>query len=307
MDFEKTQGIVLRVIPWSETSCIATLFTRDFGRIAVVAKGARRPKSPFEVALDLLALCDFGFIQKSSEQLDILTDAKLIERFYVTSRTLRNLYASYYLAEFMLASTEIHQNVDSLFELLKQTIQRLNPRNHNPNCAANGIEKTDQDRFTEGSSTLIRDRRRSASMGIAEAAQVREQKLTYHASAATLSDSSRVQAHVLRFEIHALQMLGHQPRFVDCAACGDTLHEQRSIAFGLLAGGALCPRCRSGQRQIVTLSSASAAILEEIRRMDWRSDKQVAIPAKAAGEMRGLMNRYIATLLDKRLRLVEQW
>ncbi len=38
-------GFVLHTYPYKETSLVAELFTRDFGRIAVVARGARRPLS----------------------------------------------------------------------------------------------------------------------------------------------------------------------------------------------------------------------------------------------------------------------
>ena len=36
---------VLHTYPYKETSLVAELFSRDFGRVAVVAKGARRPRS----------------------------------------------------------------------------------------------------------------------------------------------------------------------------------------------------------------------------------------------------------------------
>ena len=58
-----------------------TLFTREFGKIRALAKGARRPKGPFESALDLLALCRIVFLRKSSDALDLLTEAKLERRF----------------------------------------------------------------------------------------------------------------------------------------------------------------------------------------------------------------------------------
>lgn len=77
MPAEKTLAIVLRVVEFSETSCIATLFTRDFGKIGALAKGARRPKSPFDSALDLLAVCRIVFIDKSADVLDLLTEARL--------------------------------------------------------------------------------------------------------------------------------------------------------------------------------------------------------------------------------------
>ena len=75
MSLEKATAIVMRTIDWSETSSIVTLFTREFGKISGLAKGARRPKGPFESALDLLALCRIVFLRKSSDALDLLTEA----------------------------------------------------------------------------------------------------------------------------------------------------------------------------------------------------------------------------------------
>ena len=44
---ESATGMILRTRPLTETSLIVHWLTPDFGRIATVAKGARRPKSPF--------------------------------------------------------------------------------------------------------------------------------------------------------------------------------------------------------------------------------------------------------------------
>ena len=43
MASEKTRAIVLRVVPFSESSCVLTLFTEDFGKRSALAKGAWRP------------------------------------------------------------------------------------------------------------------------------------------------------------------------------------------------------------------------------------------------------------------------
>ena len=40
-------GVVLHTTPWRETSLIVEAFTRDHGRIAMVARGAKRPTSQF--------------------------------------------------------------------------------------------------------------------------------------------------------------------------------------------------------------------------------------------------------------------
>ena len=81
MSAEKAQALVLRTVEFSETSLVATVFTREFGKVRGLAKGARRLKGPFDNALDLLAAWRIVFLRKSSDALDLLTEAKLERRF----------------------------------------------------------------------------------------------------------------------------------------------------------------------------------------------------------------------------------
>jgi len=126
MSTEKTLAIVLRTIDFSETSSIVTLLTRDFGKISGLAKGARRPKGPFESALDLLALCRIVFLHRSSDSLDLVTEAKLERRFRVASRDLSCLYAGYYIAELLVGMTEENDPHPELFDVAEITLSRLN-------------------------------------------------------------------------------------------------------------------------------------------------------------------------------------
>ena len=107
MSTEKSRAFVLRLVDFSDSSCVVTLFTEDFGKIAALAKGARRPKGPFESALDLLAICRVVFLHKSSSSLDLLTEAKLETRFRASTRGLSRLYAGYYVAELLNELTDI--------------------------------------------------------------------------------------------------------------------------------------------------------------------------------------------------------
>ncbi len=122
MAAEKTEGIVLRVIEFSETSCIVTLMTRDFGKITAMAKGARRPKSPFEAALDVLALCRIVFLHKTSGAMSLLTEAKLDRRFRSSSTNLKRLYAGYYVVELLNVLTDEGDSNSELFDLAVKTI-----------------------------------------------------------------------------------------------------------------------------------------------------------------------------------------
>jgi DNA repair protein RecO (recombination protein O) len=125
MSTEKATAIVLRFVEWSETSAIVTLFTREFGKIRAVAKGARRSKGPFESALDLLAVCRVVFVRKSSDALDLLTEARLEQRFRPAGRDLSRLYAGYYIAELLGELTDDYDPHPELFDIAGQALAGL--------------------------------------------------------------------------------------------------------------------------------------------------------------------------------------
>src|SRR3954452_328274 len=97
---EKATALVVRTSDWSESSRIATLFTRELGKVRVLAKGGRRLRSNFEVALDLLTVCEVMVIRKASG-LDLLTEARVDERFGNLRSDLHALYSGYYVAELL--------------------------------------------------------------------------------------------------------------------------------------------------------------------------------------------------------------
>ncbi len=125
MAAEQTTAIVLRTIEFSETSLIVSLLTREFGQIAAIAKGARRPKGPFEGALDLLAVCRVVVIRKNADALDLLTEAKLQKRFRGAERSLQRLYAGYYVAEMLRLMTDKHDPHPDVYDLAISTLAQI--------------------------------------------------------------------------------------------------------------------------------------------------------------------------------------
>lgn len=237
---QKSLAIVLRVVDFSETSCIVTLFTRDFGKIGALAKGARRPKSPFEAALDLLAVCRIVFIHKSSDALDLLTEAKLERRFRAAARDLSRLYAAYYVAELLEDLTDTKDSHPELFEAAEQALIALDGEQDVPET-------------------------------------------------------------VLRFELAALRLLGHLPSLEQCVGCGTTVIPAARVAFGQLAGGVLCGKCRAGQRQVV---SVSAGVMDALKKFSQRGgNEQLRLDRSLRGELRGVLNNYLANLLGHRPRM----
>jgi DNA repair protein RecO (recombination protein O) len=125
MSTEKTDALIIRQVDYSETSKIVTFFTSEFGKVSAIAKGAKRLKGPFESAIDLLAVCKIVFIHKSSDSLDILTEAQMSKRFQPEGRNLVRLYGGYYIAELLDRLTEDFDPHPELYLESLKTLTRL--------------------------------------------------------------------------------------------------------------------------------------------------------------------------------------
>jgi DNA repair protein RecO (recombination protein O) len=136
----------------------------------------------------------------------------------------------------------------------------------------------------------------------------------YDAADQMLSDLSAGTTPVfeltLRFELVTLQLLGHLPSLNTCAECGTTVPAQGKIYFSHLAGGVLCPRCRTGKAQVATVTPAALGILQawspECSQSAETTSAQIAqhLGGRAtSGTVRGLMSHYISHLVGRKLRM----
>jgi DNA repair protein RecO (recombination protein O) len=121
----RTLALVLRTVEVFETSSVATLFTRDLGKVSVLAKGARRLKSPLQGGLDLLGVSDIVLFTKAGEALELLAEAAPVERFPSLRRDLAALYAGYYIAELLSDLTDLHDPHPKLFDAARITLRNL--------------------------------------------------------------------------------------------------------------------------------------------------------------------------------------
>jgi DNA repair protein RecO (recombination protein O) len=93
---ETTPAILLRKMPWSETSLIVTWLTERFGTVRTVARGARRPKSAFAGMLDLFYTADIAFSFSRKGDLHTLREVSVRCVFNVSDAG----NAGYYLASY---------------------------------------------------------------------------------------------------------------------------------------------------------------------------------------------------------------
>lgn len=115
---ETSTGLVLRTRPLTETSLIVQWLTPRLGRLATVAKGARRPKSPFSGKLDLFYLADFSFARSARSELHTLREVTLRETHSALRHDLAYLRQASYFSNLVEQTTETETPLPEVFELL---------------------------------------------------------------------------------------------------------------------------------------------------------------------------------------------
>jgi DNA repair protein RecO (recombination protein O) len=112
---------VLHTLPWRETSLIVEVFTRDHGRIALVAKGARRPMSELRGVLMAFQplLLDFS----GGGEVKTLTRGEW--RGAQALLTGRALLCGYYLNELLLKLTAREDSHPALFDAYESAVNAL--------------------------------------------------------------------------------------------------------------------------------------------------------------------------------------
>ncbi len=125
MPLRKTEAIILRARDLGETSKLLTLFTDRFGKIAAVAKGARRPKSRFGASLDLFAHSSVVFYLKENRDLHLISESNLIDDFYGLREDAQRLGFASAAVELVDRMVMRAQKIPDLFALLLGGFQAL--------------------------------------------------------------------------------------------------------------------------------------------------------------------------------------
>ena len=122
---ETATGIILRTRPLTETSLILHWLTPDLGRLATVAKGARRPKSPFAGRLDLFYAADFSFSRSRSSDLHNLREVNLRETHGAIRGDILKLQQAAYVTAFVEQATETETPLPEIFALTQGFLKSL--------------------------------------------------------------------------------------------------------------------------------------------------------------------------------------
>lgn len=122
----KTEAIVLRTVEYQESSIIATLFTHKHGKIAVIAKGARKPKSKFSAFLVPGQMLEVVYYMKQTRQVQTLSDVSYLKKLDNIRMDLQKMALATITLE--LTSQLLHDNEvnEPLFQFLSVMLPWIN-------------------------------------------------------------------------------------------------------------------------------------------------------------------------------------
>ena len=133
---ESTEAILLRKRKFSDTSLIVSWCTESFGCVQTIAKGARRPKSPFAGKLDLFFEAEISIVRSRKSDLHTLTEVVLKNPFPgIRSNYLRTQTAAYFV-ELIEICTERDHREPQLFDLSRRAFNYLDANDSTPRAIA---------------------------------------------------------------------------------------------------------------------------------------------------------------------------
>ena len=107
----RTEGVVLHKRPFKESGFLVDLFTRDYGRITVFARGRANPKKP----LNHLELFTYSaWYLKEGKAFHFIQEFDDLFSFRLQGR---EIWTAYYLNELIIKTFPKHQASEELFEI----------------------------------------------------------------------------------------------------------------------------------------------------------------------------------------------
>lgn len=127
-----TEAIIFRSVDYQESSKVVTMFTREHGKIALLVRGVKKPKSKFSGLIEIGNILDVVYYYKSSRSVQILSEASYAEKN-------KNLRADFKKMATMTSAVELisqllHENEvnEPLFDFTKTMLGWLNSAEIHP-------------------------------------------------------------------------------------------------------------------------------------------------------------------------------
>lgn len=119
----KTEGIVLKEIKFKETSKILNIYTKKYGKISAIARGAYKPKSQLIANTQSFSYNEYQL--QRGKNFHYITQGYIIDSFYSIRERMERVIYGYYLLELMEKSVPEEEENEKMFLLLEKGLRIL--------------------------------------------------------------------------------------------------------------------------------------------------------------------------------------
>jgi DNA repair protein RecO (recombination protein O) len=121
----KCRGFVLKTFPFKESSLIVSVLSNRLGKVKLMVKGVRRPKSRICGAMEPFNLDEIIFHKREFKEMYNLSDAVVIDSFEEIREEPRKVNAALVLCEFYEKTLPAEERDGHAFSLLLAFLNRL--------------------------------------------------------------------------------------------------------------------------------------------------------------------------------------
>jgi DNA repair protein RecO (recombination protein O) len=127
----KTEAVVLKARRYRETSKLVTLYSRKYGKISGIAKGARETKSKFGAALEPMTHVSLVLYKKEHRDLHLISQSEIVQLFSHLHSDLDKIAAGLSVVELIDAAMHDEEPNEVVFRLLLQVLAELDAATKN--------------------------------------------------------------------------------------------------------------------------------------------------------------------------------
>lgn len=125
---QKAEAVVLKTLNHGDTSKIITLYSREVGRLKLIAKGVRSPKSKAAGLFQPTRHLQVIYYVKSNSDLQLFKSGELVDGFFGLEEDFDRLTLAQVMVELLDRSVEDEESHPHLFQLLIESLSRLSDR-----------------------------------------------------------------------------------------------------------------------------------------------------------------------------------
>lgn len=264
----RTEGIVLRTVPFSEADLIVTYLTSDFGLLKTFAKSPRKIKSRFGSSLEPLTHSRISFWSKEDAILPKLTQSDIIYSFQTIRDNLHCFLKVSEMIELTLHFLPERETNKKAYSLLLSTLHGI--ENNSP------LTKIS----TPLNLPLVRGGEGGVKMG-----------------------KGGLDLRIIYYKIKFLELTGYAPKLDGCGRCG-----KKGYSFYISHGSILCEVCAKRMSSpapkgpVGRLSSGTIKLYINLLAWDVTKLNRIKPSDMLLSELSDMMDMHIEYILSRPLK-----